>query len=65
MQVVLVAAVGLDAVDAERDERPDPPLVLGDDGRVAEVEHLVAGVLSERLAADSRRGRSRAARPRA
>ena len=43
LEVVLVAAVGLDAVDAERDERLEPPLELRDDRRVAEVEHLVAG----------------------
>ena len=39
-QVVLVAPVGLDPVDPERDERADAPLELGHDRRVAEIEDL-------------------------
>ncbi len=41
-QVVLVPTVGLDPVHSERHEVPDPALVLGDHGGIAQVEDLVA-----------------------
>ena len=43
-EVVLVARSPLTPSTPSFDERPDPALVLGDDGRVAEIEHLVARV---------------------
>jgi hypothetical protein len=59
LEVGLVAAVGLDAVDAERDQPAQARPVGLDDGRLREIEHPVVGGTDElpwRVAAALRQG---------